>query len=127
MIENVGNVGLAIDSAGESFLWWPYGIAVKNWNFPKFYGEGEQSISVGSQLDEQSQAFARFLKVSELVGVECIEQYLPHRVAMQFGLDQDIPRSFAWCNANRTTVWRSYNRPINDANLYIPPRLFESC
>ncbi|OIV98905.1 hypothetical protein TanjilG_07340 [Lupinus angustifolius] len=31
------------------------------------------------------------VRVSELVGMGCREQYLPHRVAMQFGMDQDIP------------------------------------
>ncbi|GLU23620.1 hypothetical protein SLE2022_396120 [Rubroshorea leprosula] len=125
-IENVGDVGLALDIAGESFQWRPYGVAIKNWDFPKFYGDEEQWLSVDSRLDEQSQVFARFLRVSELVGVGCIEQYLPHRVAMQFGLDQDLPGSFARCNGNPRIAWRSYNRPINDAKLYIPPRLFES-
>ncbi|GKV42612.1 hypothetical protein SLEP1_g49995 [Rubroshorea leprosula] len=124
--ENVGDVGLALDLAGESFQWRPYGVAIKNWDFPKFYGDEEQWLSVDSQLDEQSLVFARFLRVSELVGVGCIEQYLPHRVAMQFGLDQDLPGSFARCNGNPRIAWRSYNRPINDAKLYIPPRLFES-
>ncbi|GKV15664.1 hypothetical protein SLEP1_g26433 [Rubroshorea leprosula] len=96
------------------------------WHDLRFENVGEQWIPVGSPLDEQSQAFARFLRVSELVGGECIEQYLPRSVAMQFGLDQDIPASFAWCHANRTTAWRNYNRPINDAKLDIPPRPFES-
>jgi hypothetical protein len=33
------------------------------------------------------------LRVSELVGFDAIEQYLPHRVAMQFGMDHDVPSS----------------------------------
>ncbi|KAF7132156.1 hypothetical protein RHSIM_Rhsim09G0022200 [Rhododendron simsii] len=30
--------------------------------------------------------------VSELVGLDCVEEYFPHSVARQFGMDQDIPR-----------------------------------
>ncbi|GLT59408.1 hypothetical protein SLA2020_322280 [Shorea laevis] len=125
-IENVGDVGLALDLAGESFQWRPYGMAVKNWDFPKFYVDEEQWIPVECQLDEQFISFSRFLRVGELVGMGCIEQYLPHRVAMQFGFDQDLPGIFARCNANPRIAWRNYNRPINDAKLYIPPRLHES-
>lgn len=38
---------------------------------------------------------------------------------MQFGFDQDVP-------ACVNHAWRNYDRPIKDANLYIPSRLFES-
>ncbi|GMY24747.1 serine/threonine-protein phosphatase 7 long form like [Fagus crenata] len=87
----IESVRLALDSAGESFQWRPYAMAVNDCNFPKFYAEKEMFVSVGLGLDEELQSFARCLRVSELVGLGCIEQYLPHRVAMQFGLDQDLP------------------------------------
>ncbi|PKI67683.1 hypothetical protein CRG98_011896 [Punica granatum] len=32
-----------------------------------------------------------FLQPCDLVGIGCREKYRPHRVAMQFGLDQDLP------------------------------------
>ncbi|KAJ0046034.1 hypothetical protein Pint_04185 [Pistacia integerrima] len=48
-------------------------------------------ISVDPNLSEELQSFAHCLTVSELLGFECIERYLPHRVAMQFGMDQDLP------------------------------------
>ncbi|PHT43924.1 hypothetical protein CQW23_17949 [Capsicum baccatum] len=38
---------------------------------------------------------------------------------MQFGLDQDVPGCV-------NHVWRNYDRPIEDVNIYIPSRLFES-
>ncbi|KAH7834410.1 hypothetical protein Vadar_015680 [Vaccinium darrowii] len=43
-------------------------------------------------IDVLVESFARCLRVSELVGLDCMEQYLPHRVSMQFGMDQDVPR-----------------------------------
>ncbi|XP_022735556.1 uncharacterized protein LOC111288863 [Durio zibethinus] len=123
---NVDDMKLAIDSAGKSFQWRPYAIAVNGWSLPKFYGDKEQYILIDSRLNEEIQSFARCLRVSELVGVESIEQYLPHRVAMQFGMDQDIPGCVARCNGNPEIAWRNYSRPIQDAVLYIPGRFFES-
>ncbi|XP_060188143.1 uncharacterized protein LOC132617207 [Lycium barbarum] len=63
--------------------------------------------------------FTRLIRASELVGMDCVEQYSPHRVSMQFGFDQDVPGCV-------NHAWRDYDRPIKDANLYIPSRLFES-
>ncbi|KAK9269289.1 hypothetical protein L1049_001059 [Liquidambar formosana] len=76
--------------------------------------------------DLEFESFARCLRVCELVGLDCIEQYLPHRVAMQFGLDQDIPDRVCRSNETPEIAWSNYNRPIGDTKLYVPPRLFES-
>ncbi|KAJ3674898.1 hypothetical protein LUZ60_005514 [Juncus effusus] len=65
--------------------------------------------------------FARCLNVSELVGMDCIEQYLPNRVAWQLGFDQDVPsplqraKHLGWQFA-----WRTYEleAPIM---LFVPP------
>ncbi|KAJ1407926.1 Aminotransferase-like, plant mobile domain [Sesbania bispinosa] len=46
----------------------------------------------------------------------CVEQYLPHRVAMQFGMDQDIPGIVASCNKD---PWMSYSQSVMDVNLRI--------
>ncbi|KAE9457740.1 hypothetical protein C3L33_10357, partial [Rhododendron williamsianum] len=86
--KNIENAGLALSSAKECFLWRPYAISEKNWVFPKFYNEGERWVSVCSGMDEDFESFARFLRPCELVGLDCLERYLPHRVAMQFGMDQ---------------------------------------
>uniref|UniRef100_A0A2N9F8Y4 Aminotransferase-like plant mobile domain-containing protein n=2 Tax=Fagus sylvatica TaxID=28930 RepID=A0A2N9F8Y4_FAGSY len=116
--------GLALDSAGESFQWRPY--AMGDCNFPKFYAEKEMFVSVGPGLDEELQSFARCLRVSELVGLGCIEQYLPHRVAMQFGLDQDLPGCVDRLNETSEIAWNHYSKPKHNMKLYVPSRLFEA-
>ena len=52
-------------------------------------------------------------------------QYLPHRVGMQFGMDQDIPSSIPRWNADLELAWASYSKPVVGLKLYLPPRLFE--
>lgn len=122
----VENAMLAIDSAAESFQWRPYAAAISNWSFRKFYREREEWYVINSDMDKGLESFARCLRTSELVGLNCIEQYLPHRVAMQFGLDQDIPDCVYRSNSTPEIAWSNYNKPIGDEKLYIPPRLFES-
>ena len=120
------SVRSALDSCGESFLWRPYAMAVNDCNFPKFCAaEKEKYISVGPGLDEELQSFARCLRVSELVGLGCIEQYLPHRVAMQFGMDQDLPGCVARKNENPNIAWNHYSKPIRKMELYVPSRHFK--
>ena len=124
---SIENVRLAIDTAGESFQWRPYAIAANhNWLFPKFYEEKEQWVSVDAALDKELESFALCLRVCELLGLHCIQQYLPHRVAMQFGIDQDLPGHVARYNMSPGIAWSHYNRSIGDSKLYIPPRLFEA-
>ncbi|GMY31357.1 serine/threonine-protein phosphatase 7 long form like [Fagus crenata] len=122
----IESVRLALDSAGESFQWRPYAMAVNDCNFPKFYAEKEMFVSVGPGLDEELQSFARCLRVSELVGLGCIEQYLPHRVAMQFGLDQDLPGCVDRLNETSEIAWNHYSKPKHNMKLYVPSRLFEA-
>ncbi|KAL0353626.1 UNVERIFIED_CONTAM: hypothetical protein Sangu_0943900 [Sesamum angustifolium] len=86
-----GNVRPAINSAGVTFLWRPYALAMDNWSFPGFYKEEEELIK-GGGLSVELESFIRCLRASLLVGIDCQEPYLPHRVAMQFGFDQDLPR-----------------------------------
>jgi len=63
-------------------------------------------------------SFVICLRVSELVGIDSIEQYLPHRVAMQFGMDQDVPSYVPRLNETKENAWRNYCRPISDENLF---------
>ncbi|XP_030930631.1 uncharacterized protein LOC115956371 [Quercus lobata] len=124
---SIENVRLAIDTAGESFQWRPYAIAANhNWLYPKFYEEKEQWVSVDAALDKELESFALCLRVCELLGLHCIQQYLPHRVAMQFGIDQDLPGHVARYNMSPGIAWSHYNRSIGDSKLYRPPRLFEA-
>ncbi|XP_051151830.1 uncharacterized protein LOC127265857 [Andrographis paniculata] len=54
-----------------------------------------------------------------------IEQYLPHRVAMQFGIDQDIPGHVLRLNVDANIAWAGFTRPVKDSGSYIPGRLSE--
>ena len=123
----VENVGVALDLERESFEWRPYARAVGNWDFPKFYGEREEWVLMGSGLDKELQAFAQFLRVCKLVGIDdSMECYFPHRVGMQFGMDQDIPGHVHPRNETPEVAWNNYSKPINDVKLYIPSRFFEA-
>ena len=67
-----------------------------------------------NDLDEDLKSFARCLLTSVLVGIDCKEEYLPQRVAMQFGYDQDLPAaafpvsSISWENARFAVLPRSF-------------------
>ncbi|XP_071722240.1 protein MAIN-LIKE 2-like [Rutidosis leptorrhynchoides] len=113
------HIRIALDSGKDTFRWRPYAVFLDNWQFPKFYKEKDGWVVVETDMDEEIVSFAQCLRVSELVGIEeeTIEVYLPHRVAMQFGLDQDIPVHVARC-----PDWRNYSSLLS---LYIPSRVFE--
>ncbi|KAF8410706.1 hypothetical protein HHK36_003240 [Tetracentron sinense] len=119
------SVRMTMNSA-NSFQWRPYAPFVENCQSHLFYREKEEWVSNGSSLDKELQSFARFLRVCELVGLDCIEQYLPHRVAMQFGMDQDLPGDVPRVNVNSEVAWETYDKPTREAKLYIPSRHFES-
>ncbi|XP_011095345.1 uncharacterized protein LOC105174831 [Sesamum indicum] len=110
-----------IDTAAENFQWRPYATAVSNRMIDMDNGHWEL---VNSNLDKDIEGLVRCLRTSELVSLEagCIEQYLPHRVAMQFGMDQDLPGHVGRVNVNPAIAWSNYSRPIRDVKLYIPPR-----
>ncbi|GLT65942.1 hypothetical protein SLA2020_383420 [Shorea laevis] len=122
----VEDVWRVFDSAGESFQWRPYATVLTNWQFPKFYKEKEELVSVDPKVDEELFSFVLCLRPSELVGLGCIQQYLPHRVAMQFGMDQDIPCHVARHDETPEIAWKNYLRPMFNAKLYVPSRFFES-
>ncbi|KAJ6753581.1 PROTEIN MAIN-LIKE 2 [Salix purpurea] len=57
-----------------------------------FREEDEQVVLDGSSSHGELHSFVICgLHASELVGLDCKDSYLPHRVAMQFGMDQDLP------------------------------------
>lgn len=112
-----GGASPALDFGGEDgFRWRPYasGGVCKD-------DERWETVEPGQELE----SFVRCVRVSELVGLEdCVEQYLPHRVAMQFGMDQDLP----FCVLQDKPVdpdiaWNGYIRPVGEAKIYIPSRL----
>ncbi|KAK1581682.1 hypothetical protein Q3G72_008037 [Acer saccharum] len=79
MMMIVDNVRRVLDSAKENFDWRPYTKALRNCKLPEFYVEKEMWVSVNSNISEEFESFARCLRISELVGRECVEHYLPHQ------------------------------------------------
>nr|AFK46539.1 unknown [Lotus japonicus] len=108
------NLKSVLDSAGDCnrFLWRPYN------NSPslKLYNEKEMWECDNPNLDYELESFDRCLRACKLVGMGCVEQYLPHRVALQFGLDQDIPGMVLDCN----------NDPWKSEGSFGPPPGFTS-
>ncbi|KAM3302492.1 hypothetical protein P3S67_016994 [Capsicum chacoense] len=117
-----------IDSASERFLWRPYAVdIVKNWDTNKFYKDRDEYVVVGQKMGSEILIFAQLVRASELVGMDCVEQYNPHRVSMQFGFDQDVPGCVNHASNHTPEIaWTNYNRPIINAKLYIPSRFIES-
>ncbi|KAJ8433892.1 hypothetical protein Cgig2_004614 [Carnegiea gigantea] len=118
-----GDLSMALDSPKEAFVWRPYATNVENLSLACFYGDMEKWVSLDSGGPWES--FARCLRVCQLVGLDCIEEYLPHRVAMQFGMDQDIPSSVPIVRETLKVTWNNYNRPIIGVKLYVPSRMFK--
>ncbi|XVF78246.1 hypothetical protein PTKIN_Ptkin14bG0115200 [Pterospermum kingtungense] len=63
------------------------------WAFERFPSLAPSSPNT-LKHDEELKSFAICLQTSILVGIDCKEEYLPHRVAMQFGYDQDLLAAF---------------------------------
>ncbi|GJY17359.1 aminotransferase-like mobile domain-containing protein [Tanacetum coccineum] len=115
------NVSAIVDCDLEDFCWQPYGNVYKE--------KGRSVDVVGECLDEDLESWVRCIRVCELVGIEgkCIEQYLPHRVARQFGMSQDVPVNVPRANLTHEIAWRFYTRPVKDVKLYIPSQHPEPC
>ncbi|KAI4374776.1 hypothetical protein MLD38_012728 [Melastoma candidum] len=109
----------------DHFEWRPYAKEVENFEVPIFYGQHGRWVRLGggnSKDEEEMLFFTRFLVPCELVGLESTEHYLPHRVAMQFGMDQDIPGCFSPYDKSAEVAWKSDNSSFQDMWLYLPPR-----
>ncbi|XP_040361584.1 uncharacterized protein LOC121049118 isoform X1 [Rosa chinensis] len=127
--QDFGNLRIVLDSAGECFMWRPYAIAIENWKLPSYCSEKDRCV--GSGLDDEFLSFALCLRVTDLVGFGRNERYLPHRVARQFGYDQDIPCVIAQFNDGSGIFiphisWKYHMKEIKDVKLYIPSRLSEA-
>ncbi|KAK6934429.1 Aminotransferase-like, plant mobile domain [Dillenia turbinata] len=98
-----------------NFLWRPYAVNLTNWRHLAYYNESEEKeLDFDLGLDEDVQSYIVCLQVSELVGVDCKESYFPHRVAMQFGLDQDLPGEAS-----------DVHFDMGNGKIFIPARSFE--
>ncbi|CAA7392159.1 unnamed protein product [Spirodela intermedia] len=115
----------------DEFQWRPYTTNLDDWGHPSFYKDGGEWAVVGSgpAMDDGDgiSLFARFLRPCELVGLDCIEPYSPQRVAMQFGLDQDLPGRLPRTDTTWELAWKTYDGgAMEELEVYAPPRLLES-
>ncbi|VVB00564.1 unnamed protein product [Arabis nemorensis] len=108
----------------DDFDWRPYAKTIRNWSPPKFYVEEGKWMTVDESLDDEFVSFARCLRVSKLVGIGFVEDYYPNRVAMQFGLSQDLPGLVTHHSDNtEKEAWDDYDKSLDGLKLYIPSRL----
>jgi hypothetical protein len=98
----------AVFTAPKEFQWRPYGssFCVRR----RGHGGARAPLS-----------FARCLQACELVGVDVVEQYNPHRVARQLGFDQDVPGTVTRLNTNLwERAWETYSTGAEDYAFAIP-------
>ncbi|CAN8288348.1 unnamed protein product [Cochlearia groenlandica] len=108
----------------DEFDWRPYTKPLKNWTPLRFYIEEGMCLSVDESLDDEFVSFARCVRVSHLVGDGFVESYYPHRVAMQFGLAQDLPGLVTRRrNFTEKEAWDDYSKSLDGLKLYMPSRL----
>ncbi|KAL5198115.1 hypothetical protein ABZP36_001627 [Zizania latifolia] len=98
-------------NSGNNFVWQPYTSSMQ----PCGWVRGCH-VSGNNEL----RSLAHCLRACELVGIDCIEQYLPHRVAMQFGLDQDVPGDVQRANEDWGVAWQTYDLEGKNVAFFIP-------
>ncbi|KAL5077542.1 hypothetical protein RYX36_016526 [Vicia faba] len=105
---------LNIAGFGNGFLWQPY----ENSTSVEVYNDKDMWKCYNPYLEQELHSFGRCLRACELVGMGSREKYLPHRVAMQFGVDQDIPAKVAFCKKD---PWVIYSQPaaLVDIDMFV--------
>ncbi|CAA7048430.1 unnamed protein product [Microthlaspi erraticum] len=110
----------------DGFDWRPYTKPLKNWNPLRVYVEEAMWITINNNVDDEFVVFARCVRSSQLVGNGFVEDYNPNRVAMQFGLSQDLPGLVSDHHHRELTIkeaWEYYNQSLDGLKLYMPSRL----
>lgn len=101
--------------SGQCFEWRPYAADITNWNHSSYYrAEEHLEIDSGNNSDQNLQCYLICITMCYLVGLDCRESYMPHRVAMQFGIDQDLPGEFSGLVFGP-----------KDVCFFVPPRFFK--
>ncbi|KAE8771788.1 hypothetical protein D1007_56293 [Hordeum vulgare] len=112
----------AVFMSPEEFIWRPYGGT--SFALPQepqgTCGRWVHCHEVATSKELQS--FAQCLRPCELVGMQCFEQYCPHRVARQRGFDQDVPGTVARANSSRKMGWATYKMRPENASFSVPQR-----
>ncbi|XP_047064503.1 uncharacterized protein LOC124672294 [Lolium rigidum] len=99
----------------KNFVWKPYTSRQQACKHHTGWVRGT-NITLNGELI----SLAHCLRACELVGMDCIEQYLPHRVAMQFGLDQDVPGDVHRANEDSEVAWETYDLDGKNVAIFIP-------
>ncbi|KAI5012789.1 hypothetical protein ZWY2020_025055 [Hordeum vulgare] len=102
-------------NSGKNFLWRPYTSSEQACKDHSGWVRGSDINE-----DEELISLAHCLHACELVGMDCIEQYLPHRVAMQFGLDQDVPGDVRRANEDWGVAWETYDLEGKSVAIFTP-------
>ncbi|VAH46729.1 unnamed protein product [Triticum turgidum subsp. durum] len=102
-------------NSGRNFLWRPYTSSEQACKDHSGWVRGSDINE-----DEELISLAHCLHACELVGMDCIEQYLPHRVAMQFGLDQDVPGDVRRANEDWGVAWETYDLEGKNVAIFTP-------
>ncbi|MQM15937.1 hypothetical protein Taro_048891 [Colocasia esculenta] len=110
----------------RDFRWRPYADGAEGWAPPPFYPDVGRWVDGSLEEDEAVRSFSRCLAPSLLMGFGCTELYLPHRVAMQLGYDQDIPGVLPNPNAYSDQPWFIYDKPLGEVRFYLPSKLTQA-
>lgn len=100
-------------NTGYNFVWQPYVCSTEHTGWVR-----TSDLAGNDELT----SLAHFLHPCELVGMDCIciEQYLPHRVTRQFGLDQDVPGDFHRADQDWAIAWQTYQLEGKNVAFFIP-------
>jgi len=108
----------AVFMSPKEFEWRPYGSCSFFALQPETGGSWVRSQDIATS--EVLLSFARCLHACELVGMNCIELYNPHRVARQLGFDQDIPRMVPCASSDPEKAWDTYNIEVKNSAFIVP-------
>ncbi|KAL1220909.1 putative serinePthreonine-protein phosphatase 7 long form [Cardamine amara subsp. amara] len=108
----------------DEFEWRPYTKPLPNWSPLRLYVEEAMVVTVENSIDDEFLSFARSVRSCKLVGIGIVEDYNPHRVARQFGMDQELPGLVSDRSSfTEQEAWEDYNKSLNGLELYMPSRL----
>ena len=116
---------MSVIKSQDEIQWRPYLANFDHWCKPSYFRDVGDWAFNNEVADEGLESFVRCLRACELVGLDCIEQYLPQRVARQFGLDQDIPSFVPRATSSWEVAWGTFYISAKNLKFYVPSRLFE--
>ncbi|CAN6292874.1 unnamed protein product [Urochloa humidicola] len=108
----------AVFMSPKEFEWRPYGSCSFFSLQPEIGGSWVRSQDIATS--EALLSFSRCLRACELVGMNCIELYNPHRVARQLGFDQDIAGMVSCASSDWEKAWNTYNIEAESSVFIVP-------